>query len=166
MVGVGCPVARQLTLMAFSVSRGITATSPVIIGFPKERLHVYYLAVRGLTDQGYLQIKSHVKKNVPLTLTCTVFCLLNSGSSVATTSQTYVPAVASEALCNLSTWPSSSRTLSCIQSHTSQSTTMTDSETAQIYIQIQMSSCLSLKINQAFYIRSCSFCSCFSPYFK
>lgn len=53
MVGVGCPVARQLTLTAFLVSRGITATPSVINGFPKERLDVYYLAVRGPTDPGY-----------------------------------------------------------------------------------------------------------------
>lgn len=52
MLGVGCPVAWQLTLIAFAVSREITATSSVIIGFPGERLDVYYLAVGGLTDPG------------------------------------------------------------------------------------------------------------------
>lgn len=36
--------------MAFVVSREITATPSVIIGFPEERLDVHYLAVGGLTE--------------------------------------------------------------------------------------------------------------------
>lgn len=49
------------------------------------------------------------------TLTSTVLCLFNSGSSRATTLQTYVPAVAKDALDSLSELPLCSSTLSCMK---------------------------------------------------
>lgn len=52
MMGVGCPFAWQLTLMAFWLSRGITATPSEIIGFPTERLDEHCLAIIIPTDPG------------------------------------------------------------------------------------------------------------------